>query len=718
MNTAADNQPAGATELAEGAVTGEMPHFLAPNPLTIPEELKSIPRWVVWRAERASTDAKPDKIPYRSDLPNSRASSTNPETWGTFEQAVTALEEDGSTFTGIGFVLNGDNISGVDIDHCVDIGTGQVNPIAISLLERIGAAYVELSPSGSGLRAFGYAEPLAKGVRGKLDDLDVEFYSSGRYLTLTGHTLKNGPLRQLDGFHSEASRINSDVSRLLNGEILAASPDERMSELIRRILSGDVFHDSLRDLAASWAATGMAAGAIVNTLKALLHQADVPKDGRWHARLAEIPRLVSSAIDKYGLSIQVHPEQIKLLTTEELIALPPMRWVVRGVLPEIGLASIFGPSTSGKTFLAIDLAAAICDGREWFGHRAYPRAVIYVCLEGEAGMSKRIKAYRMKYGNDAAAGLRFLTTEFNLLKMENVEALAKAIHEANCPGAIVFIDTLNRATPGADENSSQDMGLAIEGAKKLQQMIGGMVVLVHHTGKDVTRGMRGHSSLFAALDLAIEVSRDDDNRSWSIVKSKDGEDGEKVPFQLDIHEVDVEVDGDENIPITSCSVNESGGMIRKKEKLTKTQQQGLSNLIGACIKEGSKDEQGKWGVDVEVWRPFFYSTSTADKQDTKRKSFDRLRHDLVTKGIVSVKDNHYCPVDIGAQVSINLSRTKQDIGTERDNDGTCPDGEANQPDRTGHTTNSVSSVLLGWGDREKSFFLPKHYFLQVPPHHF
>ncbi len=63
-------------------------------------------------------------------------------------------------------------------------------------------------------------------------------------------------------------------------------------------------------------------------------------------------------------------------------------------------------------------------------------------------------------------------------------------------------------------------------------MTGGLVVLVHHTGKDATKGLRGHSSLFAALDAAIEVSRSGERREWILAKSKDGRDGSTHPFKL------------------------------------------------------------------------------------------------------------------------------------------------------------------------------------------
>jgi hypothetical protein len=102
-----------------------------------------------------------------------------------------------------------------------------------------------------------------------------------------------------------------------------------------------------------------------------------------------------------------------------------------------------------------------------------------------------------------------------------------------------------------DENSSGDMSRIIEAAADLQRRIGGLVLLIHHAGKDATRGMRGHSSLHAALDAAIEVRRDGDAREWRIAKSKDSADAESIPFRLEVVLLGIEPDG---TPVSSCAV--------------------------------------------------------------------------------------------------------------------------------------------------------------------
>lgn len=201
-----------------------------------------------------------------------------------------------------------------------------------------------------------------------------------------------------------------------------------------------------------------------------------------------------------------------ILSSYDLLSAPLMRWMVYGVLPAEGLAALYGASGSGKSFLTLSMGAAIATGDNcWFGHRITQVPVTYVCLEGDAGMSKRLKAWSLYFKRSLPDPLRFITQPFDFLSNDVLE-LAKAVISAGGANGLVIIDTLNRAAPGADENSSVDMGKIIAAAKELQSLIGGLVLLVHHTGKDARRGLRGHSSLYASLDAAIEVIKTDSRR--------------------------------------------------------------------------------------------------------------------------------------------------------------------------------------------------------------
>lgn len=247
----------------------------------------------------------------------------------------------------------------------------------------------------------------------------------------------------------------------------------------------------------------------------------------------------------------VERQRYKLLSVEHMIGLEPQSYRIKPVLPSFGLAAFYGAAGTGKTFLVLDAAFSIADEVSWFGYMSKGCPVIYCGLEGVAGLAQRVQAYRIARGIEAGHRLRFMTSTLSLLSPDDIDELACRIHEEGMNAGVVIIDTLNASAAGADENDSRDMGRIIQGAKRLQSMLGGLVVLVHHSGKDSTRGMRGHSSLLAALDAAIEVKRDGDRREWSVVKSKDGVDGESHPFKLDVVELGFDEDGD---PITSCVV--------------------------------------------------------------------------------------------------------------------------------------------------------------------
>lgn len=260
----------------------------------------------------------------------------------------------------------------------------------------------------------------------------------------------------------------------------------------------------------------------------------------------------SEALAALLLAAKTPPMRYRLLTGDDLLKAQPLRWLVRGVLPNEGLAALYGPSGSGKSFLALDLCAAVAGGEaEWFGKRVTRVPVTYCALEGERGMGKRAEAWSAGKGASLPSGLRFVTQGIDLREASDIADLAAAVLAAGGRDGLMVVDTLNRAAPGADENASRDMGELIEACKALQRRIGGLVLLVHHTGKDGTKGLRGHSSLYAALDAAIEVTRTDERREWSVAKSKDGMDGARTAFVLRVVELGHDEDGE---PVTSCVV--------------------------------------------------------------------------------------------------------------------------------------------------------------------
>lgn len=244
----------------------------------------------------------------------------------------------------------------------------------------------------------------------------------------------------------------------------------------------------------------------------------------------------------------------KLLSVADVRALRRPPDLVHGVMPAQGCGALYGPSGSGKSFLVIDLMAAVAGAQEWFGHKVRNGRVVYVMLEGTAGLGKRVKAWEVANDCSYPDRVSFLIEPFNLLDRDDVLGLASAV-QASGGADLVVIDTLNRATPGTDENGPEDSGRILAAMQAIQEMTGGFILVCHHTGKDASKGMRGHSSLFAGMDAVVATSRTGDARDWTNEKEKDDRDGQTHPFRLKVIEVGEDDDGD---PVTSCVVEQPG----------------------------------------------------------------------------------------------------------------------------------------------------------------
>ena len=161
-----------------------------PNFEVIPQDIKIRSQWVVWQQE--VVDGRLTKVPYQPRKPQKKASSTNSDTWGTFEQASSVARTNG--FDGIGYVFSvEDPYCGVDLDHCRSPESGEIAEWAWKIIKRLNS-YTEISPSGTGVHI------LIKGTvppGGNSKDLPgggkVEMYSQGRYFTMTGHHLGGTP---------------------------------------------------------------------------------------------------------------------------------------------------------------------------------------------------------------------------------------------------------------------------------------------------------------------------------------------------------------------------------------------------------------------------------------------------------------------------------------------------------------------------------------------
>lgn len=254
-----------------------------------------------------------------------------------------------------------------------------------------------------------------------------------------------------------------------------------------------------------------------------------------------------------------------------------------------------GQVASARRFVCLDMAAAIASGTPWFGFATKQSPVVYVALEGQAGFPRRVRAWSAYHQKPFPTGVKFVFDAFALTQPAHTTAIGNLIVRSGGAGLII-IDTLNRSAPGADENASADMGRIISGAMALQEATGAMVLLIHHAGKDVTKRLRGHSSLLAALDTAILVDRQGELIRWTLDKSKDSEDQLNRLCNLEVVEVGQSKSGK---TLKSCVVIEVEG----SASLTKHAQPAGVNqkLIFSAVQQALVNHRIQGAMLASAW---------------------------------------------------------------------------------------------------------------------
>jgi len=122
-------------------------------------------------------------------------------------------------------------------------------------------------------------------------------------------------------------------------------------------------------------------------------------------------------------------------------------------------------------------------------------------------MRRRLEAYARHHSIDLMdVPIQVIDGAPNLLTTLDTAEIGTSV-KAMGGADLIILDTLAQATPGGNENSSEDMGLALANCKTLAKATTATVLLVHHSGKDASRGARGWSGIKGALDAEIEVSR-------------------------------------------------------------------------------------------------------------------------------------------------------------------------------------------------------------------
>jgi len=573
----------------------------------VPLPLRSLPAWLLWRFEHFVGEAKPRKIPYWANgtrRHGQQGSAFDREHLTTFEVALEAAVRGG--YDGVGFAPLADfGYVFLDFDNCIEPD----GAFSADIHKMVDRTYAERSPSGKGIRAVlkGNLGNHKSGTSGGY--FGFETFSSSGFVTFTGYILPNC---EILGYHDKIADVDDFTrsyceTRFGSTSQIAFDPDDfmlgrepklsltvsemdallsnldpsmgrepwlRVAMALHHETDGDDTGFELWDewsskgdsypgtdgLRYQWDSLRPAVGKRAVTMRSVIKMA---KDAGYRIPEAVTTQRVLQNAEK--IQAQLSPEtrnRFTPLPAFELTQLPPLEWLIKGLLPKGELGIIFGASGSGKTFLILDLLFAVARGVDWRGRKVKQGRVVIVAAEGGNGIGMRIEAYARYYNIDMrTVDMHIITAAPNYMDGDDVSELIAEIKQLGNV-MIIATDTLAQVSPGANENTSEDMGRVLRNVKLIHEATDAMNLLVHHAGKDLSKGSRGWSGLKGAADVQLEVVRHENgSRELVLEKLKDGVDGTRWSFKLESVDVGMDFDGD---IITSCVAVEADAPAREE----------------------------------------------------------------------------------------------------------------------------------------------------------
>jgi hypothetical protein len=361
-------------------------------------------------------------------------------------------------------------------------------------------------------------------------------------------------------------------------------------------------------------------------------------------------------------------------------------YLIKGMIPRRETVLIYGASQSGKSFFTHDIAMTVArggdeDGR-YCGRRVKRGIVIYCAPEAGTGMiAKRLPGYAAGKGVSMDEDLPFVCLPARLDLFGDDKQVDDLIAECRHWAAelkrkfpeleleAVVIDTFNKATPGLDEISGKDMSTVMKRFERIGDALGTGLWVVHHKNAAGT-APRGHTSLYAGFETAIEISRPTEKmRAAAMQKQREGEDGGKFNFFL--RKVFTGEKDDDGEAISSCvvewidknhisKVQDERDRVQEEKTLPATagmtlQRRAVFKALKKALEDNGVGTPGSLGlpksvtqvVHKEKWAESWASMSMDAKPETVRKALARNAMWLVTEGYVGRKDDWCWVTDKG-----------------------------------------------------------------------
>jgi putative DNA primase/helicase len=388
--------PAPIPHAVETAATKPRPLSLRPE--NIPAALQKLRQFVCWNYEWVKpSGGRPGrwtKPLYIATDPGCLASSTDPNTWRSFDEAVDNVID--GKFDGLGIVL-ASRVVAVDLDHCID-DNGVVATRDQHIVDALNS-YTECSPSGDGIRVLVWSDPLPPGGRKRGD---VEMYDRGRYVTLTGHHILGTPTSlqerttELAKVHAEvfgektAAAIAEPVKELSDDEVLRLARTAKNSAKFIALFNGHTngYASSSEADVALCCMLAYWTGRNVAQIDRLFRKSKLLRD-KWDERHGDrtygrrtIDTAVTKTRDVYTRT--ANGQRVELIRAAD-VTVKKLEWLWHARLAIGAITLVEGGPEKGKSTLLTDLSARVSKGQSFPGETdtREPRNVVMLVAEDD-----------------------------------------------------------------------------------------------------------------------------------------------------------------------------------------------------------------------------------------------------------------------------------------------------------------------------------------------
>jgi hypothetical protein len=346
-------------------------------------------------------------------------------------------------------------------------------------------------------------------------------------------------------------------------------------------------------------------------------------------------------------------------------------YLVKGWLGSTGLSVMYGESNSGKTFFAIDLGFHVAAGEPWQGRPVKRGRVLLLAAEGAAGIPNRlaaIKEAKPDLFSRAEDNFSYMTGQFDLRSDTHREEICALVRDQ--PPALLIIDTLAMTFGDAVESEAHAMALYVKQTTALGAAFNCHVMLIHHPGKDASRGMRGSSVLRAAIDteIMIETHARHGIGTAKITKQREGATGLTVGFELEVVELGADENGD---PITSCVVVPASATSAERRRVpTGNARVALQALHEALEMLGRQVPHFPAATGNAVEKSTWYKAFLANQGNTPmlpnstRKNFNRAATWLEENGYIETQGEYVWLINANEDKEGHVPDMSEELATQ------------------------------------------------------